>query len=1249
MSDSLSTLFTPDTQRLRKLDAAEATRLVRNLLYCGALPMRLRDVVISERITVRDGGIDAKAITETAAPGSTANSFHFQIKSGTTFEPAKEGSIRKELFGRATASGEKSLLGEAVRRCLDAGGVYVLVATGHDLTPLEHDNAERHLRKAFAECGYKAADVEVWGAGQLAFKLRPYPSLCLEVNGVGRGAFETVAQWAARADLQGTLALGDPQKEFIKSLAEILRGDAIQHARVIGEPGSGKTRLTLEAIRSSQDLAARCVYVASPRALLGDASTLAHLVDNERGYWTILVVDDCDEEDRSTIYGMVKGKARLKLITLYHGPELSRDASMRTIDFPQLGEQEIGAILASYLGKKESLHNWIEWCRGSARAAHILGENLQLNPDDILRSPATVNVWDRFVIGYRRTDSAEAQRLLTEMRHVALFRKFGFKGRFKDEADFLAKLIRRADPTVTKRSFAKDVQMFAKRRILQGDSTLQIVPPALQVHLWREWWSSYGSSADLTVFLNELPESLLGWFTDMVRYANGSPEAQQAVRDALSAASSPFAKRKFLRSDRGAAFLSALAEADPASTLKLLERTVDKWLPTAGDPGGHSQSFVSALERIAVWDSLFAPAAALLGKLSAVEKSNYSNNADGTLRSLCKMASGATKTPPMQRLAFIEGLLTSSKPHQRGLGIDLCGELLDTGGSTRVVGVEYQGLLPIIEFWAPKTWGDLYEPWRAALALLLRQQRPSNLEWQQKLSRTIVHACFGLLGHPNLAPPVLEALEGQLTFAGADHEMLVKALLHFFRYPKANATKATKARLRALLVTLSSGPYERRFARFVDYETYVENHTVARSGDLVDSSTPAKRVSALALEMLADPTIADAHLDHAIESQGYRVRDFGERLGESADAMFCELVVEHAKRIGAVGGARFLSGFLEGIRRVDSARSDAMALDLLSGKNPAAWRISAVVWSGATPAQMSKLVKLAKTAPPGLFSGVSFQRAKSSLALSDIEDLVRSLLRNEAANASDVALDIASWWFARDSDPPCSEHLLWKIIADKRLLSNRLQAKQYEWKKLVRRFRELHPSRDIELLDALLAPMNKLPSPVVAPDAFGVLGEICATHPGKTWKIVARALERERGSWIVKEWLGGGSGHDAPSPPILLFEPEQIFAWIDKSPRRRTVQAMGFIPKTLDEPGGALTLAFIERYGGRSGIAQGLAFHFGPTSYSGPSSEHHARQREQALRWSAATSSKRVKAFLDIRVRMLTEDIEREKESEERR
>ncbi|MEI8326927.1 MAG: hypothetical protein WCH44_16495 [Betaproteobacteria bacterium] len=462
-----ASIFTPDIERVKKLDAREATHLVRDLLYCGALSMRLSEVVISERINAKDGGIDAKVIAEAAVPGGQAVSFHFQIKSGDSFEPWQAAVTLKEIFGKSNVDVSKDRLGAAVKRCLDTNGVYVLVASGHDLLPEEHSKAEAHLRKAFADCGYPNAEVKVWGAGKLASLLRSYPSLSLELNGIKDGEFETVRQWGTRSDLGGALAIGDAQKRFMKRLVDILRGDAIQHARVIGEPGCGKTRLALETIRGSDDLAARCVYVASSAALLRSGALLTELINEERGYWTILVVDECDEADRATIYNVVKGKERIKLVTIDHGPEMSRDISMETIEFPKLADKEIGAILGAYIPGSGDLHNWTEWCKGSARAAHVLGENLALHPEDILKSPATVNVWDRFVIGYKRADSHDAQRLLTEMRHIALFSKFGFKKPVHMEGKFVGQLAKRVDGSITKGAFERDVARFVKRRILQ--------------------------------------------------------------------------------------------------------------------------------------------------------------------------------------------------------------------------------------------------------------------------------------------------------------------------------------------------------------------------------------------------------------------------------------------------------------------------------------------------------------------------------------------------------------------------------------------------------------------------------------------------------------------------------------------------------------------------------------------------------------------------------------------------------------
>lgn len=1241
-------IFTPNIERIKKLDAREATHLVRDLLYCGALPMRLSEVVISERINAKDGGIDAKVIAEAAAPGEAAVSFHFQIKSGDSFEPWQEAVARKEIFGKSNVTASKDLLGAAVKRCLDTNGVYVLVACGHDLLPEEHSKAEQHLRKAFTDCGYPNALVHVWGAGELAWRLRSYPSLSLELNGVKGEEFETVKQWGTRADLGGALAVGAAQKDFMKRLGDLLRGDDIQHARVIGEPGCGKTRLTLETIRGSDDLAARCVYVASSAALLRSGALLTELINEERGYWTILVVDECDEVDRATLYNVIKGKQRIKLVTIDHGPEVSRDTSMETIEFPKLDDKEIGAILGTYLAGSRDLHNWTAWCKGSARSAHVLGENLALHPEDILKTPATVNVWDRFVVGYKRADSPEAQRLLTEMRHIALFSKFGFRKPVHAEGKFVGKLAKRVDESITRGAFERDVAKLYKRRILQGDRTLRIVPHALHVHLWREWWSNYGLTANLSELLKELPESLLSWFTDMMRYANGSPEAQEAVREMLDDPKSPFAKRKFLRSDRGPRFFSALAEADPESTLALLERTVDIWTAPADPYLDKSQDFVFAIERIAVWASLFTRAAELLAKLAAVEKSSYDNNARGTLKKLFGVSGAPSQADPMVRIAFVARLFESDDAFERKLGLELCGKMLETRGGSRVIGVEYQGLLPTIKFWAPKSWEDLYSPWRAALAALLTQAKSPDQRWRREVSREIIRACFGLMGHPRLIPLLLSTLEDQLALPGADHESLVKALLHFQRFPLTKPTQATKKRLAKLLGDLSDGPYERRFARFVEYETYEENYTISKSGEHTDSPLPSQRVETLAREMLSSPEIARSHLDHAIQSQGHRIRLFGHQIGKLSDSGFRVHAIQRAKSLGAAGGSGFIAGLLNGTREADSADADMLILDLLAGRAPADWKIAAAIQSGVSPAMMPKLVKLAATAPPGLFVHVGYQANDSVLPPDEVEALLGSLLRNKSAIAANVALDIGCYWFGRSSGPRCTERLHWKLVTDHRLFGDHMRHNSHQWETMAKVFRERFPNREIDLLAALLNSKKRSQSFASASETFGVLGAICKAKPEESWEIVAAALGGKSHAWTVAHWLGGEMRDDGSPTPIEAFSAERIFNWIDKSPRERISRTLDFIPRTLTAPGGDLTAAFIEKYGSTKGFNHALSFRFGLGSYSGPPSEHYAAQREQAIKWAGATSSLKVKAFLDAYIGELTKLIDRERMHEER-
>jgi len=376
-------------------------------------------VIISLRTTVSDGGIDAKVdgapnIDSILIEGTT----YFQVKSGGTFKPWQKSNLKKELFGDSKAKPRRKTLLPGIHGCLRTRGRYVIITFGQDLIPKQQSEAVNTLKQLLEACGYKNPNVDVLGQSQLLGLCASFPSLTLELLNRTNLPFLNHNSWKAREDMRLQLHLGTAQSEVINTIQNTLRESKAQHIRVIGEPGIGKTRLVLEAL-SVDDLAPAVIYV--PHAEDFQRSPLFNdLLRGDTGYYAILVIDECVERDRASIWNALKGKKNIRLVTVDHGPELSRDSEMFVIECPALPEDQIKEIITSYLPKQMDVSHWAQWCDGSPRVAHAVGENLQHNPDDLLKPPATVPMWERFVAGYEKLDSKNAQDSLIVLRHLSL-------------------------------------------------------------------------------------------------------------------------------------------------------------------------------------------------------------------------------------------------------------------------------------------------------------------------------------------------------------------------------------------------------------------------------------------------------------------------------------------------------------------------------------------------------------------------------------------------------------------------------------------------------------------------------------------------------------------------------------------------------------------------------------------------------------------------------------------------------------
>ena len=305
----MNTIFSIDSAVLGRLNAVSATRTFRNLLWCEAWRHGLspHKLVISLRTNVSDGGIDARVdgpltVDSILVRGTT----FFQVKAGKAFKPWQQSFLKKELFSSSKAEPSRDTLAPGIRACLQSRGRYVLVTFGHDLTPEQHTKAKETLKGCSKRVATRIHRSMCWDKGSSSLLCAASLHSLLELLGRDKQSLQSFDSWKARDDMTPALQLAPAQAEVITTIRKTLKESDYQHVRVIGEPGIGKTRLVLEAL-STEDLAPMVLY--SPHAEDFQRSQLFNeLLRGDLHYHATVVIDECAEKERASIWGVLKGK-----------------------------------------------------------------------------------------------------------------------------------------------------------------------------------------------------------------------------------------------------------------------------------------------------------------------------------------------------------------------------------------------------------------------------------------------------------------------------------------------------------------------------------------------------------------------------------------------------------------------------------------------------------------------------------------------------------------------------------------------------------------------------------------------------------------------------------------------------------------------------------------------------------------------------------------------------------------------------
>lgn len=1261
----MDTLLTVRAEDLNALSAFEAVDVFRQLLWAEARAsaLSISAVDIPLAIDSGDGGVDAtvRAVPVRNNSGLLSQGENtYQIKTGF-FNIRQPAKVKEILTDAPTKRRAKRDLKPRIRKCLDAGGVLFVVLFGWDEPDPQNDPRDE-FRTQLAEFDpkYASARIEILKQNHLINLLSTYPSLALQVNRHSRLRGKTHASWATEDTMQRPYHEASEHSQLLADIQEALRAeDHAVHLRVLGEPGIGKTRLIFEATQAP-DLAPLVLYYAKPSELQGDGLYTA-LLHGDNTFEVVLVVDECNAPTSATFWNAFRHLGpRLRLVTINNAPETVSSPTIR-IDAPVLPDEQIVAILHDYVPEEVDAERWARFCSGSPRVAHMLGHNLALHPDDLLRPRDTEDIWTRFLAGSDDPEGPVVRERRSILQHLALFERFGYAREVQKEARTIASLIQDAEPNVTWAKFVEVVSTLQQMRILQGDQTLYITPRALHVRLWADWWRHHAPVFDLNAFVTRLESpQLFEWFSSMFRFAHTSELAREQVRLILGP-TGPFRQGDLLYTKLGGDFFLALTEGDPEAALHCLERILnDKSVDELRALSASRRSVVGALERLAVWRSTFKGAARILLDLGTAENERWTNNASGVFADLFSLGYGPvapTETPPIERLPVLREALTSSEADRWNLGLRGLDAALQTGQFSRSVGAEYQGMRTMPKLWTPESWDELFASFRAVWELAQEALQMTEGDQKQKITELLLRHSRGLLAVPSVASEVVAFLDAHARRDGQARQSVEQIVAWARRYD--DVAPDVVEPLDALAARLEQQDQSLR----ASLERWVGTAFPNESFDDEDPIKAAhKRVQTLAQSALQNPAGLNAELAWLTTDAAKNGFEFGHALAE-ADISFDFLprILEAQRAHDEDGNAFFLAGYLRGVFERDTSLADGILGDAVDDPS-LRWAVFELTWrtGDLTQRRAQRLISLVKKghAPVESFGLFRYGGGVRPLSRGTLNTIVTMLLAGGTYAALTTAVTLLSIYYVRSNEVTrkLPKILTLRVLKAALIVSPpddvRDPMADHYWTIVARAFIEQWPESGVSLASFML---NKY----VAVDSVGalhraqitVLNQVAKQVPEDMWLKVRPHLSSQGRptEFFVKYWLRGNRGAFTGSAPALrFFPPSLLWSWVEENSEQRAPYAASIIPYDLSEESYSFARELLVRYGNRKDVRRALEANAGTESWAGNASAHYAAKHESLLDLARNEKNVHVRRWLEEVAEHVAEDRRLAAQQEER-
>ena len=353
--------------------------------------------------------------------------------------------------------------------------------------------------------------------------------------------------------------------EIEKTFEEFLENKTdIKHIRVLADPGTGKTKAVLEFCKAYNS---NVLYVESAEKF--DDSQLYSYLKKLNNTQITLIIDECNLNNAKTFIDRLTYKLKnLKLITIYNDFNTNTaDTETKIIEYPKLTNEDFTKILTDNYGmRKADASHIASFCEGYPRLAHYIGHNFIANKkvlenlEDVMKGIVLSSI----------TDENEQKNILSILRYLSVFKKFGCSEHNSDEKQCIFELIKYELPNLTKIDFDRIINFLKSQKILQQEYTLYISPKILHIWFFGEFWKNEARKNHLLVNVENMPERLQMWFSEMFTYARNAEISVDIPKELLSQFD-----LSALKSKKKSDFFVNLTKANQKEALNVLLKIFD--------------------------------------------------------------------------------------------------------------------------------------------------------------------------------------------------------------------------------------------------------------------------------------------------------------------------------------------------------------------------------------------------------------------------------------------------------------------------------------------------------------------------------------------------------------------------------------------------------------------------------------------------------------------------------------------------